>query len=116
VFLPFFATLADLYGRHFALQTSLFFFLVGSAISTAARNMPMMLAGRGIAGIGAAGMLEVVRVIMADSSSLDENNWQMMVMFILYAIGFSTGPIIGGELIKISFRWVFGIKQVVPLY
>ena len=59
VFLPFFASIADIYGRHFGLQLSLLFFLIGSAISTGAMNMPMILAGRGIAGIGAAGLLTV---------------------------------------------------------
>ena len=41
------------------MQLSLFLFLAGSAISTAAQDMPMMLAGRGVAGIGAAGLLAV---------------------------------------------------------
>ena len=59
VFLPLFASIADIYGRHFGLQLSLLFFLIGSAISTGAMNMPMILAGRGIAGIGAAGLLTV---------------------------------------------------------
>lgn len=59
VFLPLFASIADIYGRHFGLQLSLLFFLVGSALSTGAVNMPMILAGRGIAGIGAAGLLTV---------------------------------------------------------
>lgn len=59
VFLPLFASIADIYGRHFGLQLSLLFFLVGSAVSTGAVNMPMILAGRGIAGIGAAGLLTV---------------------------------------------------------
>jgi MFS family permease len=59
VFLPLFASVADIYGRHFALQLSLIFFIAGSALSTGAMNMEMMLAGRGISGIGAAGLLTV---------------------------------------------------------
>jgi MFS family permease len=59
VFLPLYASLADIFGRHWAMQTSLIWFIVGSAISTGAQNMPMMLAGRGIAGVGAAGFLTV---------------------------------------------------------
>ena len=59
VFLPPFASVADIFGRHWALQIGLLFFLVGSAISTGSENMPTMLAGRGVAGIGAAGLLAV---------------------------------------------------------
>ena len=63
VFLPLFASVADIYGRHFAMQSSLVFFIFGSALSTGAHNMEMMLAGRAIAGIGAAGLLTVSRRI-----------------------------------------------------
>ena len=59
VFLPLFASVADIYGRHTGIQVALLFFIFGSALSTGARNMEMMLAGRAIAGIGAAGLLTV---------------------------------------------------------
>jgi MFS family permease len=41
------------------MQASMVIFLIGSALSTGAANMPMLLVGRGIAGIGAAGLLSV---------------------------------------------------------
>ncbi|EPQ55182.1 MFS general substrate transporter [Gloeophyllum trabeum ATCC 11539] len=110
VFIPFFGSLADIYGRHPALQLSLLFFTVGSALSTGANSMPMMLAGRGIAGIGAAGLTAVVRIILADSRSLDDNNWQMSILMVLYSIGYCIGPVIGGALIAVSFRWIFAIN------
>ncbi len=59
VFLPPFGSLADIFGRHVALQVSLLIFMIGSAISTGSQNMATMLAGRGVAGIGAAGLLAV---------------------------------------------------------
>ncbi|RDX55001.1 MFS general substrate transporter [Lentinus brumalis] len=110
VFLPLFASLADVWGRHWALQVSLAFFLVGSAISTGSQNMPTMLVGRGIAGIGSAGMMAVVRIIMSDSRSLDDNNWQQTMLFLLFTIGYCVGPVIGGALTTVSFRWIFAIN------
>ncbi|KIJ61324.1 hypothetical protein HYDPIDRAFT_116087 [Hydnomerulius pinastri MD-312] len=110
VFLPLFASVADVFGRYKGLQISLFFFLIGSAISTGAVNMTMMLFGRGIAGVGAAGLLTIVRTILSDSRSLDDNNWQTSILFLLYAIGYTIGPLIGGLLVAISFRWVFAIN------
>ena len=65
VFLPLFASLADIFGRHWTLQLALLFFIVGSAVSTGSHNMPTMLAGRGIAGIGAAGLLAVGLTILS---------------------------------------------------
>ena len=64
VFLPPFASVADIFGRHWALQLALFFFIVGSAVSTGSQNMATMLVGRGIAGIGAAGLLAVRAFLM----------------------------------------------------
>ncbi|KAI6128146.1 MFS general substrate transporter [Pisolithus croceorrhizus] len=110
VFLPFFAAVADVYGRHFGLQISLLFFLVGSALSTGAVNIFMVLAGRGIAGVGAAGLLTIVRTILSDTTSLNANNLQQSAMFLLYSVGFSIGPVIGGFLVTASFRWVFAIN------
>ncbi|KAK1227116.1 hypothetical protein PQX77_009898 [Marasmius sp. AFHP31] len=110
VFLPLFASVADIYGRHFAMQSSLVFFIFGSALSTGAKNMEMMLAGRAIAGIGAAGLLTVVRTILSDSGSLSTINWQIAILFLLYSIGYSVGPVIGGYLGHISFRWIFAIN------
>ena len=34
------------------------------------------------------------------------------MMFILFAIGFSVGPVIGGYLLSVSFQWIFTIKYV----
>ncbi|KAG6328647.1 hypothetical protein ID866_10442, partial [Astraeus odoratus] len=110
VFLPFFAAVADVYGRHFGIQVSLLFFLVGSALSTGAVNMAMVLAGRGIAGVGAAGLLTIVRTILSDTGSLNANNMQQSTMFLLYSVGFSVGPVIGGYLVTANFRWVFAIN------
>ncbi|PSR81138.1 hypothetical protein PHLCEN_2v6473 [Hermanssonia centrifuga] len=110
VFLPPFGSLADIFGRHVALQVSLLIFMIGSAISTGSQNMATMLAGRGVAGIGAAGLLAVVRIILTDSNSLNANNWQQSMLFLLYTIGYCLGPFIGGELISVSFRWIFAIN------
>ncbi|KAG9217539.1 hypothetical protein CCMSSC00406_0008466 [Pleurotus cornucopiae] len=109
-FLPLFASLSDVFGRHFALQLSLFIFMIGSAISTGALNIETMLAGRAVAGVGAAGLLTIVRVIVSDSRSLDSNNWQTTLLFFLYTIGYVIGPVIGGALVGISFRWIFAIN------
>lgn len=105
-----FGALADIYGRHTSVQISLVFFILGSAISTGAQNIGMMLAGRGIAGVGAGGMTSVIRIILADSRSVDQNSWQIMMLTILYTIGYCVGPVIGGALTTVSFRWIFAIN------
>jgi MFS family permease len=41
---------------------------------------------------------------------LEDNNIQAGLLSLLYAVGYSTGPIIGGALVSTSWRWVFGIN------
>ena len=69
VFLPPFASIADIFGRYAALQLGLVLFMVGSAISTGSENMATMLAGRGVAGMGAAGLLAVTHAYLLRSSA-----------------------------------------------
>ena len=56
-------------------------------------------------------ILQVDRIILTDSGSLNNVNWQQAIMFTLYTIGYCLGPFIGGELISVSFRWIFAIKS-----
>ncbi|CCA75864.1 related to putative multidrug transporter [Serendipita indica DSM 11827] len=110
VFLPISASIADVWGRYWAMQAFVFFFLIGSAICTGASSMPVLLVGRGISGIGAAGLLAIVRILLADSASLDDNNAQAALMILAYTVGYSLGPVVGGLLLRTSWRWVFGIN------
>ncbi|KAG8749690.1 hypothetical protein FRC14_001181, partial [Serendipita sp. 396] len=110
VFLPVSASFADVFGRYGAMQASVFVFLIGSALSTGATNMPVLLLGRGICGVGAAGLLGIVRILLSDSESLDDNNIQNAIMVVVYTAGFSSGPSIGAALLNAHWRWVFGIN------
>ncbi|KAG8948254.1 hypothetical protein FRC04_009892 [Tulasnella sp. 424] len=110
VFLPIFGSIADILGRHWALQVAVWTFLVGSAVCTGAQSMISLLVGRGIAGIGAAGLVSVIRIILTDSGSVNQDNLMNAVVIVFYTIGFSTGPVVGGALLAKSFRWIFGIN------
>ncbi|KAG8818489.1 hypothetical protein FRC19_010606 [Serendipita sp. 401] len=116
VFLPIGASLADVFGRYITMQFFLFLFLVGSAISTGANNMPALLVGRGLAGVGSAGLLGVVRIILADSASLDDNNAQTALMILAYTVGYTLGPVLGGLLYSANWRWVFAINLPICVF
>ncbi len=134
VFLPVYAPFARTFGNHFALQTALFLFILGSALCTGAQNIEMVLAGRGIAGIGAAGLLAVsslfpklvratngvdnqtARIILLSTLTGNDRGWQLKLVLWLYFPGFICGPLIGGALTTINFRWIFAIKCVLMLH
>ncbi|KAG8852017.1 hypothetical protein FRB96_008935 [Tulasnella sp. 330] len=110
IFIPVFGSLSDSLGRHDAVQVGLAFFVVGSAICTGAQSLSMLLVGRGISGIGAAGIISVARVIASDSESIQENAFVTCMLVVAYTAGFSSGPNIGGALVSVSFRWIFAIN------
>src|SRR5258708_2011613 len=49
-------------------QAGLIIFTIGSALSTAAQSMPMLLVGRGISGVGAAALLTVRELLFISHS------------------------------------------------
>ena len=56
------------------------------------------------------GDAQIIRTLMSDTKSLNKNNVQQSMLFLLYSVGFSIGPVIGGVLVAANFRWVFAIK------
>lgn len=111
-FLPVFAQLADTLGRHATLQTALVIMTVGSALCTASPTsaFPLLLLGRALQGVGAAGVNISVRTILADRVSLAEyaKNWTTFA--VVSGISFGLGPVAGGYLTQVSWRWCFAIN------
>jgi MFS family permease len=86
--------------------------VIGSAICTGSptSKFSVLLLGRAIQGVGAAGVNISVHTILADGVSLSEFaiNWTIFAM--VSGVGFSIGPVIGGYLTTASWRWCFAIN------
>jgi MFS family permease len=72
-FVPASGQLADIYGRHFALQFEMFWIMIGSVLCAAAQSWGMLLLGRALQGLGAAGIMSLSRIILSDGATLAEN-------------------------------------------
>lgn len=108
-FLPFWAQITDIFGRHVTLQATILIVAIGSAICTGAPTnaFGVLLLGRALQGIGASGIGISVRTIMADRVSLKEYALNWTLFSLLNAGAFSVGPVAGGYLTQISWRWCF---------
>ncbi|EPE08749.1 tetracycline efflux protein [Ophiostoma piceae UAMH 11346] len=111
-FIPFWGQVADIFGRHPAIQTALVIMMIGSAICTAAPTtaFPVLLLGRGIQGLGCAGLNVVVRVILLDRVSLKENAKNWSIFSFTAGMSYGIGPVIGGALTNVNWRWCFAIN------
>ncbi|KAJ5725110.1 Major facilitator superfamily domain general substrate transporter [Penicillium malachiteum] len=106
------AQLTDLFGRHNTLQAATLTMVLGSAICTGSptSKFSVLLLGRAIQGIGAAGVTISVRTILADGVSLSDYAVNWTIFAIVAGVGFSIGPVIGGYLTTASWRWCFAIN------
>ena len=86
--------------------------LIGSAICTGAptKAFGVLLLGRGLQGVGAAGINICVRIVLADRVSLRDYAVNFTLFSVASAIAFSLGPVIGGYLTVVNWRWCFAIN------
>lgn len=93
--MPVFGQLSDTFGRHSALQFSTFILTLGSVLCATAPVWPVLLLGRGLQGIGTAGIQNVAMIVLADKVSLKEQAVNTSLFQFLNGIGYSVGPVIG---------------------
>ena len=106
-FMPVFGQLSDTFGRHSAIQFSTFILTVGSILCAAAPVWPVLLLGRGLQGVGTAGIQNVAMIILADKVSLKEQAVNTSIFQLLNGIGYSVGPVIGGYIVNSNWRYAF---------
>ncbi|KAL7624342.1 hypothetical protein AAE478_005904 [Parahypoxylon ruwenzoriense] len=111
-FIPFWAQMADIFGRHWSLQTCSFIMLVSSALCTGAPTNAFgaFLLGRALQGVACAGLNTIIRVILADRVSLKENAKNWTVFAFTGGACYGIGPVVGGYLTAANWRWCFGIN------
>ncbi|XP_044716474.1 major facilitator superfamily domain-containing protein [Hirsutella rhossiliensis] len=111
-FIPFWAQMADVFGRYAAIIAAVFLMLIGSALCTGAPTSAygLLLLGRGFQGVASAGLNVVVRTILADRVTLQENAKNWAIFTLVGGISYALGPVIGGYLTRANWRWCFGIN------
>lgn len=90
---------------------ALILFEVGSVICAAARDSPMFIVGRAVAGAGAAALFSGGMTIVGYSVALRKRPIYIAVLASMFGIASVVGPILGGALTdKASWRWCFWIN------
>lgn len=67
---PFWGKVSDIWGRKPIILVANFLFLVGSLVCALAINLPMILAGRVIQGIGGGGLIVLCNICVTDLFSV----------------------------------------------
>src|SRR5436305_6963638 len=110
VLTPVIGRLADIWGRKRLYNSGFIAFTIGSLIAGLAQpqfHAADLVFGRIIQGVGAALLVTNSTVIVTDAFRRGQVGLGLGVNQIAGAAGFLIGPIVGGLLTEISWRWVF---------
>lgn len=95
-FTPIWGTVADIWGRKPILLIAVVTFFVGSLLCATAPFMNVLITGRVFQGLGASGMGTMVNIIICDMFSLRDRGLYLAITSMVWAVGSSIGPVIGG--------------------
>ena len=93
---PVWGAVADIWGRRPIILIALTVFLGGGLLCALAPTMDALIAGRTVQGLGASGMGTMVNVIICDTFSLRDRGLYLAITSMVWAVGCTVGPIIGG--------------------
>ncbi|KAJ2552434.1 hypothetical protein EV175_003314 [Coemansia sp. RSA 1933] len=105
---PLYGRLSDTFGRVPTLLVSIVVFFGGSAACGWAQSMGVLIFGRALQGVGGAGLVALVFIIISDVTTEEERPAFMGVLGAVWSIASVIGPVLGGVFSdKISWRWAF---------
>ncbi|KAH7322428.1 MFS multidrug transporter [Stachybotrys elegans] len=91
--------------------TAILLFEAGSLICGVAQNSVTLIAGRAVAGIGAAGIMSGALLILAHSVPLVKRPMYAGMIGSMYGIASVAGPLLGGVFTdRVTWRWCFFIN------
>jgi EmrB/QacA subfamily drug resistance transporter len=105
--------LADQFGRRRALLYGVAIFVVGSALSAVAPNLGIMIAGRVIQAVGAALFLPASLGLLYPSFPEHEHGKVLGIWAGIGAVAAGSGPTVGGLLVAVDWRLIFGVNIVI---
>ncbi|EJT69719.1 hypothetical protein GGTG_12602 [Gaeumannomyces tritici R3-111a-1] len=101
--MPITTSLSNVLGRKIPLYVSFFVFMAGSVAFALAGDMPTLIVGRTLQGLGGGGLDVLSEAVLADITSLKERALYFGLFSIPMAGGAICGPIVGGALADTLF-------------
>jgi EmrB/QacA subfamily drug resistance transporter len=101
---PLYGKLSDIHGRRAMMLASIGIFVAGSAACAVARDMIMLVLGRGLQGVGGGGILPLAQAILADVVAPRERGRYQAYMGSVWVTAGLAGPVLGGLLAE-HFHW-----------
>lgn len=114
--LPLIGRIADLRGRVPVLTVSLVVFALGSIITAAAYDMPTMVTGRFLQGVGGGGLVPATLALVADLYPPERRAVPLGLVSAVQEIGSVLGPLLGAVVLAVAdWRAIFLLNLAVGL-
>ncbi len=114
--LPLIGRIADLRGRTPVLVAALVVFAFGSLVTAAAYDLPSLVVGRFLQGVGGGGLVPVTLALVADLYPADRRGVPLGVVGAVQELGSVIGPLYGAVVLSFgSWRDIFWINLAVGL-
>jgi EmrB/QacA subfamily drug resistance transporter len=99
-----------MYGRKPVFLTAILIFLAGSMLAGLSQTMGELIGFRALQGIGAGGLMVGAQAIIADIVPPRERGRYMGLIGSVFAVASVAGPLLGGFLTSIDWRWIFYVN------
>ena len=108
VSIPLMSRLADLFGRRTLFTADVLLFGAGALLVGASTSFPMLLVGRAVQGIAAAGIFPAASAVVGDTFPPEKHGRALGVLGAVYGVAFVIGPIFAGIVLSITtWSWLF---------
>ncbi len=104
---PIMAKMADRYGRRPIYILDVLLFVLGSLIAAMAPSIYWLLVGRAVQGFGSGGIFPVAAAVIGDVVPEEKRGRTLGFIGGVFGLAFLVGPIVGGILLRFSWRWIF---------
>jgi MFS family permease len=114
--LPLIGRIADLRGRVPVLVAALLVFALGSLVTALAYDMPTMVTGRFLQGVGGGGLVPATLALVADLYPAERRGIPLGIVSAVQEIGSVLGPLFGAVVLAFAdWRVIFLVNLVVGL-
>ncbi|RYP87109.1 MFS transporter, partial [Nocardioides guangzhouensis] len=114
--LPLIGRIADLRGRVPVLVMSLMVFAAGSLVTALAYDLPSMVAGRFLQGVGGGGLVPATLALVADLYPVERRGVPLGVVSAVQELGSVLGPLFGAVVLALAdWQAIFLVNLAVAL-
>jgi MFS family permease len=114
--LPLIGRIADVVGRTPVLVGALLLFAVGSLITAGAYDLPLVVTGRFLQGIGGGGLIPATLALVADLWPAERRGLPLGVVGAVQELGSVLGPLLGAAVLAVAdWRYIFWLNLTVAV-